>query len=204
MFKKVASDALGLSDIGKIIGPEDFDKTQSDDYVRHEDGETIKFLIMSKSDEYCFTNLAMIHVDGQNAVSSKRELKRYPYFTNPISNVMLETAGKMDLDVEIKFTIGHQHFSIDVNKNQLEQLKDLYKALCRIEEIQQEADRYIQIGEDSLHKASEILKNTKLSDVNLTQQYKELADVGFDWLSTLYEKRYLKDFGFVFDKYINN
>ncbi|WP_047985716.1 YvbH-like oligomerization domain-containing protein [Ornithinibacillus californiensis] len=33
MLKKLASDALGLSDIGKIIGPEDYDKTDSDDAV---------------------------------------------------------------------------------------------------------------------------------------------------------------------------
>lgn len=31
MLKKFASDALGLSDIGKIIGPEDYDKTDADD-----------------------------------------------------------------------------------------------------------------------------------------------------------------------------
>lgn len=56
MFKKIASDALGLSDIGKIIQPDNFDKTESDDYVLDEEGEQIHFLIKSKSDEYCFTN----------------------------------------------------------------------------------------------------------------------------------------------------
>ncbi len=39
MFKKIASDALGLSDVGKIIDPADYDKTDADDYVRHEDDE---------------------------------------------------------------------------------------------------------------------------------------------------------------------
>ena len=39
MFKKMASDALGLSDIGRIISKEDFDKAQSDDFVLTEDGE---------------------------------------------------------------------------------------------------------------------------------------------------------------------
>ncbi|MGO4276847.1 PH domain-containing protein, partial [Paenibacillus sp. TAF58] len=33
MFKKFAADALGLSDIGKVINPSDFDKVDSDDYV---------------------------------------------------------------------------------------------------------------------------------------------------------------------------
>ena len=36
MFKKFASDALGLSDVGKIISPADFDKTDADDYLMNE------------------------------------------------------------------------------------------------------------------------------------------------------------------------
>ena len=72
MFKKFAADALGLSDIGKVISPSDFDKVDSDDYVMHEDGEKIFFIIKSKKDEYCFTNLALIHLDGDSAINSKR------------------------------------------------------------------------------------------------------------------------------------
>ena len=46
----------------------------------------------------------------------------------------LETAGKVDLDVEIKFTLGNQSYSIDVDKKQLAKLNDLYKALGYISE----------------------------------------------------------------------
>ncbi len=74
MFKKLAADLTGFSDIGQVIHPDDFDKAAADDYVLHEDGEKIYFLIKSKSDEYCFTNLALIHLDGESAVSSKRVL----------------------------------------------------------------------------------------------------------------------------------
>ena len=63
MFKKMASDALELSDIGKIIDPEDFNKTDADECVRHEEDEQIYFLVRTKMDEYCFINLADIHVD---------------------------------------------------------------------------------------------------------------------------------------------
>ena len=52
MFTKIASDALGLSDIGKIISPSDYHKVDSDDYIFNEDGEKIFYLIKSKSDEY--------------------------------------------------------------------------------------------------------------------------------------------------------
>lgn len=141
MFKSFASDALGLSDIGKIIPPSQFHQTDIDDYIFHEDGERIYFVIKSKSDEYCFTNLAFIHLDGQSAVSKKRTLKRYPYRYFTPSNVMIETAGTMDLDAELKFTLGAGGkgggglaFSIDIDKNQIEQVRDIYKALTAIAE----------------------------------------------------------------------
>lgn len=35
MFKNFASDALGLSDIGKIIPPSQFNQTDIDDYIFH-------------------------------------------------------------------------------------------------------------------------------------------------------------------------
>ena len=71
MFKKLASEALGLSDIGTIVQPKDYGSVDADDYLFHEDGERIFFLIKSRKDEYCFTNFALIHVDGESAVSSK-------------------------------------------------------------------------------------------------------------------------------------
>ncbi len=132
MFKKFAAEALGLSDIGVIVPPADFDKVDADDYLFHEDGEKIFFLIKSKKDEYCFTNLALIHVDGDSAVSSKRMIKRYEYAAQRIGYVVIETAGTMDMDVELKFAIGESAFSIDVKKSFIEQVKDIYKALIAI------------------------------------------------------------------------
>ena len=149
MFKNFASDALGLSDIGKIIPPSQFNQTDIDDYIFHEDGEKIYFVIKSKSDEYCFTNVAFLHLDGQSAVSKKRTLKRYPYRYFVPSNVMIETAGTMDLDAELKFVLhsmgasggsgsaktgGQIAFSIDIDKSQIEQVRDIYKALTAIAE----------------------------------------------------------------------
>ena len=71
LFGKIAADTLGLSDIGKIIEPKDFDKVDGDDYIMHEDNERIFFVIKSRSDEYVFTNRGLLHVDGTNAVSKK-------------------------------------------------------------------------------------------------------------------------------------
>ena len=119
MFKNLASDALGLSDIGKIIPPSQFNQTDIDDYIFHEDNERIYFVIKSKMDEYCFTNVAFIHLDGQSATSKKRLLKRYPYRNFQPANIMIETAGTMDMDAELKFSLGGMAFSIDIDKNQI-------------------------------------------------------------------------------------
>lgn len=204
LFKKIAADALGLSDIGKIIDPRDFDKTDADDYVMHEDNERIYFLIKTKADEYCFTNLALIHVDGQSAASSKRTLYRYPYSQHKISNVTLETAGKLDMDVEIKFRLGDVQFDVDVQKDQIEKLKDLYKALLRISETTYENSVVTSLANESLGKAVAILQNSRTEELKLSEQYKELTEFGFNWLTSIREQYHEKDFGDVFEKYINN
>ncbi|RKQ33177.1 PH domain-containing protein [Oceanobacillus halophilus] len=204
MLKKMAADALGLSDIGKIIGPEDYDKTDADDYVRHEDNEKIYFLIKTKADEYCFTNIAFIHVDGENATSSKRTLRRYPYSQFKFSNVLLETAGRVDLDIEIKFSLGNNNYSIDVKKEEIEQLKDLYKALVYISEKTHENEVLMNMASQSLEKAVSVLQNSRTDQTNIAEQFKDLTEFGFSWLETSREKYHEKDFGDVFEKYINN
>ncbi|MGM9929133.1 MAG: PH domain-containing protein [Bacillus sp. (in: firmicutes)] len=204
MLKKLASDALGLSDIGKIILPADYDKTDADDYVMHEDQEKIYFLIKTKQDEYCFTNLALIHVDGESAVSSKRMLKRYPYAQYKITNVLLETAGRVDLDIEIKFTVGNVEFDIDVRKDQLDLLKDLYKALVKISELTHENEIYANMATNSLEKAAQTLQNARLEEGNVAKTYQDITNYSFEWLKSAHEQYHVKDFGAVFEKYINN
>lgn len=151
MFKNLASDALGLSDIGKIIPPSQFHQTDIDDYIFHEDDEKIYFVIKSKSDEYCFTNVAFIHLDGQSASSKKRNLKRYLYRDFVPAYISIETAGTIDRDVELKFSLTHTtslqkdvnylSFSIDVDKTQIEQVRDIYKALTAIEQKCKKIDK---------------------------------------------------------------
>ncbi len=204
MFKKMAADALGLSDVGKIIDPQDYDKTDADDYVMHEDEEKIYFLIKTKADEYCFTNLALIHVDGESAMSSKRTLRRYPYSQHSIADVFMETAGKIDLDVEIGFKLGEIPFKIDVQKNQIDKLADLYKSLLRIAEMTYENKILISMANESLDKAVVVLQNSRPNDVAVDVQYSKLTDFGFTWMSSVRNQYHVKDFGEVFEKYINN
>lgn len=203
MFKKLASDALGLSDIGSVIKPQDYDKVESDDYVMHEEGEKIFFLIKSKSDEYCFTNRALIHVDGTSAMSKKRTLRRFDYLHYDVDDVVLETAGTMDMDIEIKFSMGEHGYSIDVNKKHMEELKDLYKALVKIGSLQRENAKLLQYAHDSLQTASNTV-NRSTSAATLEEQFKAINQYAFTWLKQAHDAYLLKDFGSVFEKFIKN
>ncbi|MDM5336305.1 PH domain-containing protein [Fictibacillus enclensis] len=204
MLKRLASDALGLSDVGSVIKPADYDKVDADDYVFHEDNEKIYFLIKSKTDEYCFTNRALIHLDGTSAVSKKRMLHRYSYSENTISNVSLETAGTVDLDVEIKFVIGSVPFSIDVHKKHIEELKDLYKSLSKIAEIAHENEFALQYAQQSINVASTTLSRIQSKENELVESFNQLNDAAFTWLMESRKEYHMKDYGYVFEKYINN
>ncbi|KXX68936.1 PH domain-containing protein [Flammeovirga sp. SJP92] len=203
MFKKLASDVMGLSDIGKIIDPVDYDKVDSDDYIMHEDGEKIFFLIKSKTDEYCFTNTALIHLDGTSAINTRRTLYRYPYKKYFFSGVKLETAGNIDLDVEIKFNLGESAFSIDVDRKQIERLKDLYKSLIKIASLQDSDFNQFTQSQESVTLAMETLKGTLGSNTN-AEEFEKLNDYIFSWKTSKYKEFHREDFSEVFDLYINN
>lgn len=204
MFAKFAADALGIADIGSIISPDNYNKTDSDDYVMHEEGEKIFFLIKSKTDEYCFTDRALIHLDGTSAMSKKRMLYRLPYYKYQIHEVQLETAGTIDMDVEIKFYLGDKHYSIDVHKNQIEQLKDLYKTLLKISEIQSENQVYLAMGEQALEQGIAAIGRVNKADVQIDAQVKGVTEYAWGWLSENRGKFVKKNFADVFEKFINS
>lgn len=203
MFKKLAAEALGLSDIGVIVPPSDFNKVDADDYLFSEDGEKIFFLIKSKKDEYCFTNYGLIHVDGDSAVSSKRSIKRYDYATYRFSNVMIETAGTIDMDVELKFVVGDNlPFSIDVRKNFLESLKDIYKALITIGKMQQRDAAGREHALQCLGVIGSMYKlNSAPSDEVIAQQYNNLLNTVN---SAVLDRFHRRDFSPVFERYIHS
>ena len=204
MFKKIAADALGLSDIGIVVPSTDFDKTDADDFIFTEKGEKIYFLIKTKADEYCFTNLALIHVDGANAMSKKRMLRRYDYEFNKISNVLLETAGTIDLDVEIKFTINNEQLSIDIHKRFLAEIKDLYKALIAISHEQQQNSFKLQTANESIQMAAQALNRNASQASSTADTFEQITKFSFDWLVSNKDQYAKKDFGEVFELYINN
>ncbi|MBO7748236.1 PH domain-containing protein [Paenibacillus sp. MWE-103] len=204
MFGKVAADLLGLSDLGAVIKPENYDKVDADDYILHEDQEKIYFVIKSKSDEYCFTNLALLHLDGDSAISKKRILHRYAYSTYKVADVTLETAGTVDLDVEIKFSLGGTPFSIDVSKKYLEDLKDLYKALIKIAEITHENEISLSFARQSLDMATATVSQIHKAEIDLSEQFKAVNQIAFNWLTDTQKQFKSKDFGTVFDRYMHH
>jgi hypothetical protein len=201
MFKKLASETLGLSDIGKIISPTDYDKVDADDYLFHEDGEKIFFLIKSKKDEYCFTNFALIHVDGDSAVSSKRTVKRYEYASHKVSQVLIETAGNIDLDVELKFALGDRlTFSIDVNKNCLESLKDIYKVLITIGKLQQQQEIARNNATLCFQTLASMYKISTIESEEVIVKHYNAMLLNFN--AAILDRYTKRDFSNIFEKYI--
>jgi hypothetical protein len=200
MFKKLAADALGLSDVGVIIAPADYNKVDADDYLFHEDGEKIFFLIKSKKDEYCFTNLGLTHVDGESAMSSKRTIRRYEYRAHRISRVTIETAGTIDMDVELKFYVDEVSFSIDVRKSFIESLKDIYKALTMIGQLQERNDVSRTNAMHTLNAVSAMYKvNAAGSEDAVVKQFNALLD---NLNATVLDRFSGRDYSAVFEKYI--
>jgi hypothetical protein len=203
MFKRIASEALGMSDIGIVVTPNDYDKVDADDYLFHEDGEKIFFLIKSKKDEYCFTNLALIHVDGDSAISSKRSVKRYDYSSHKVSQVTIETAGTIDLDIELKFVLaGVNPFSIDIEKKYIEPLKDIYKALTSIGKIQTKEEIARTNAVLCLQSMSSMYKIDKIeSEETIVRHYNAMLT---NLNATMLERYTKRDFSNIFEKYIRN
>ena len=200
MFKKLAAEALGISDVGVIVPPEDYDKVDADDYLFREDNEKIFFLIKSKKDEYCFTNLGLTHVDGESAISSKRVIKRYEYASYRITGVTIETAGTIDMDVELKFFVDQVKFSIDVRKKFLESLKDIYKALSEISRLQLRNEMARANAERTLGAISTMYRlNSADSDDAVVKRYNALLD---NYNHTVLDRFGGRDFSAVFQKYI--
>ncbi|MEG0258380.1 MAG: PH domain-containing protein [Lysinibacillus sp.] len=204
MFKKMAAEALGLSDIGVVVPNSDFDKTDADDFIMHEIDEEIYFLIKTKADEYCFTNRALIHVDGANAMSKKRLLRRYDFAFHTVADVFLETAGTIDLDVEIKFTIGNVPLSIDIHKRFLNEIKDLYKALHAISYEQKQNAYKLGVAEKSLNIASASMGRIGNDSISPASSFKEITNFSNKWMNDHKEQYAKEDFSHAFDLYINN
>ena len=113
----------------------------------------------------------------------------------------IETAGTIDLDVELKFYVDDLHFSIDVRKNFLESLKDIYKALSTIGRLQ---ERNAEARENAQRTLGAIASMYRLNAVDgddaVVKQYTALLDA----VNTTVQDRFAgRDYSLVFEKYIH-
>jgi len=154
-------------------------------------------------------------------MSKKRTLKRYEYYKYPISHVLLETAGTIDLDIEIKFKLGARNsassvskmspsdsggvsFSIDVDKNQLEQLKDLYKALYSMSLIESSNYSSYNGAYDTINKAIQVVSSNRSEGANQAEELEKVTNYISQFLDDAKQKYVRKEYSEVFLKYINN
>jgi len=201
IFSRVTSDLTGMSDKCKVIPPSEFANTQAQAYIFTEMNEKLYFLLKSAKDEYAFTNIGMIHVDGEKAISSKRQILRYNYFEHTPTNVILETAGTADLDVEIKFTMG-QSFSIDVVKAHLEPLTALYKILTLIGMTKAEYARHWALVERSFEHSRDAVGRLSSSG-SASAEYKSILQHAQTELLAAHEKYHPQEYDAAFELYLS-
>ena len=79
----------------------------------------------------------------------------------------------------------------------------MYKALLEIGRIQGKNNISVEDGMNSLNMANEAISRSSLQG-NPSEIVKELTNFNFNWMQTIRNEYNNKDFGAVFEKYINN
>lgn len=134
-------------------------------------------------------------------MSKKRLLRRYDYSMYAITDVFLETAGTIDLDVEIKFTIGNSPLSIDIHKRFIDDIKDLYKALHAISYEQKNNAYKLEVAEKSLHIASSSLGRIGNDNISPSASFEAITRFANTWMID-HKDQYKKKISHIFLIYI--
>ena len=193
---KIGSDVLGTADNCSVINRAQFAQEPSMSWMVR--GEVACVFLKSRQDEHIFTDLAYIRISGDSAASKKRFVQRFDYVQNEIRNVCFETAGVGvgltggDKDVELKFAIGNQAFSIDIVKAEIENAKPLYRALVDISRIQ-------KLNADSLAMSLSLAGKVYLQSTEAASA--ALSSAVVDTVSVIRERFVKISFREVFDQY---
>lgn len=83
-------------------------------------------------------------------------------------------------------------------------MKDLYKALIRIAEITRENEFSMEYAQQSLNIAATTLSRIATKEESVVNDFRDLNEMAFNWLMNSRKKYNVKDFGFVYERYINN
>ncbi|KAJ0396556.1 hypothetical protein P43SY_009465 [Pythium insidiosum] len=192
VLKGLTQDLTGSADICTTVT--DFSKLLVWPYVLP--GEDVLFAFQSPKEEFVFTNEALICVEGANATTTRKMIKRYEYRDEMITDVCFETTGRIDRDCEIKFKIGSEKISIDIARKEEERVKLYYKTLVALAREQEQRRRSWKFERDSLDTSATATKLSKLLAISgksspdaadpslLTKQASEV----YRWLETDHER----------------
>ena len=114
----------------------------------------------------------------------------------------IETAGTIDMDVELKFFVDDLAFSIDVRKSFLESLKDIYKALTMIARLQVRNEHARLNAAHTLEAISSMYRiGAPTTDDAVVKQYNALLD---NLNAVVLDRFGGRDYSGVFEKYIGD
>ncbi|OWY97715.1 hypothetical protein PHMEG_00031689 [Phytophthora megakarya] len=180
LVKGLAGDLTGSADVCKIVA--DFSKCQASEYLLP--NETIAFSLVSVKEEFTFTNMALITLEGETATTTRKLVERYEYKENTLRHIKFESAGHVDRDCEIKFHIGAQSMSIDIARGEQTSAQGIYKVLELLSRAQLANERLWEISTLGIKHASEALSLTENSGQTLTKQ----SDEATAWLYEAYKR----------------
>ncbi|EEY67069.1 uncharacterized protein PITG_17668 [Phytophthora infestans T30-4] len=180
LVKGLAGDLTGSADVCKIVA--DFSKCLASEYLLP--NETIAFSMVSVKEEFTFTNMALILLEGENATTTRKLIERYDYKDSTIQHVKFESAGHVDRDCEIKFHIGAKSISIDIAKGEQTSAQGIYKVLELLSRAQVANERLWEISTLGIKHASEALYLTENSGQTLQKQ----SDEATAWLYGAYKR----------------
>lgn len=92
------------------------------------DGESFEVGFVVIRDTFIFTNKRLILVDIQGLTGKKIDYLSVPY--NKITKFRIETAGRFDLDAELKIWVGSEIEPIEKKFNKKVNIYDLQKVLA--------------------------------------------------------------------------
>lgn len=188
-------------DVSKIIPENDYSRKVSSKLIfKVEEEEKIFFLLASSNDEYCFTNIALIHIHGPSDGYRRRLVNRLRY-SDLVSKVSMEIEAVHKRNFQMKFSIGNTECSIRVTKYEAKELFALYKVLLKIEEIQKENGILHNYGAQSLAIAEKVAAPHGKVPANSNNPFALINSYAFRWLEEINKKYRRKDFGEVFKKY---
>ena len=191
---------LSNTETNTVVSKEFYTMSRAYEYVLHESGEAIHYLVYSGENEFCFTNLGLIHV-SQASADISYHVKRYSYNMHPLTGITLsKTEGT---HYRIHFLMGETPFVLTVNDTSSAELKTLFNSLHQISETLYENRIGYDYVRQSLEWISSTIGHSSTKEIDVKDTFTRLNQHSTDWVTTLKSHYYTTDYGYIFEKAIN-